>query len=300
MASRFRITRILLVILGGMFCNSFLHAQYPPISTLELSDSLFAEQQESVRVFYRQSSTGGELPELTIYSYRTTLEDTLFGIAARISVPYSAVATLNRMNGTDLGSAGRQLLLPSIPGIFVPLVPGTDLEVIMHDLRHEQQAQVVTVTNDSTTTVFRFYPGEDFLSEERSTFLGLLFRAPLRVMTVSSPFGPRNHPVTGVWGFHAGVDLPAPRGTPVMAARSGVVVETGHDATMGNYVLLDHSGGFTTFYAHLNTVAVSLMDSVRSGMIIGTVGNTGITTGSHLHFEIRQDNDPRDPMKLLP
>jgi murein DD-endopeptidase MepM/ murein hydrolase activator NlpD len=300
MAPRSAVIRILWITLGLSFCTSPISAQYPPISSLDLSDSLFTEQQETVRVFYRQSSTGGELPALTIYSYTTTPEDTLFGIAARISVPYSAVATLNRMEGTDLGEAGRVLLLPSIPGIFVPLTPSTDLEVVMHDLRREQQAQVVTVTGDASPTVFRFYPGADFVPEERSTLLGLLFRSPLQVLAVSSPFGPRNHPVTGIWGFHAGVDLTSPHGAPVMAARSGVVAETGNDATMGNYILLDHSGGFTTFYAHLSTIAVSLMDSVRSGMIIGTVGSTGITTGSHLHFEIRQDNDPRDPMKLLP
>ena len=300
MASRHTVVRTVSIILGLFVWAGPGFAQYPTISVLSQNDILFNEQQQNVRVFYRQFSVGGELPELTVYSYRTVPEDTLFGIAARISVPYSAVATLNRLEGTDLGPPGGLLLLPSIPGIFVPLTPATDLEVIMHDLRREQPAQVVTVTEESTTTVFRFYPGADFLPEERSTLLGLLFRAPIRVITVSSPFGPRNHPVTGEWGFHAGVDLAATRATPVMAARSGEVADTGYDAAMGNYVLLRHSGGFTTFYGHLDTVAVALMDSVRSGMIIGTVGNTGITTGSHLHFEIRQDDDPRDPVKLLP
>ncbi|MEE8440651.1 MAG: M23 family metallopeptidase, partial [Spirochaetia bacterium] len=207
---------------------------------------------------------------------------------------------LNRMEGSALGEPGRSLFLPSIPGVFVPLIPRTDLEVVMHDLRREQTAQVVSITGESTSTVFRFYPGSDFSPEERSTFLGLLFRRPLRVPTVSSAFGPRNHPVTGVWGFHAGVDFAAARGTPVLAARLGQVADTGNDPIMGNYVLLRHSGGFTTFYGHLDAVTVSLNDSVGSGIIIGTVGSTGITTGAHLHFEIRQDNDPRDPMKLLP
>ena len=106
--------------------------------------------------------------------------------------------------------------------------------------------------------------------------------------------------MTGAWGVHAGIDTVAPRGTPVVAARSGEVIDTGVDTSMGNYVRLQHRGGFTTFYGHLDTVLVTLNESVSSGMIIGTVGSTGITTGSHLHFEIRQDNDPRDPMKLLP
>jgi murein DD-endopeptidase MepM/ murein hydrolase activator NlpD len=106
--------------------------------------------------------------------------------------------------------------------------------------------------------------------------------------------------VTGKWGFHAGVDLAAPRGTPVVAARSGTVADTGLDPIMGNYILLDHAGGFTTFYGHLDSVAVSLNDTIRSGMIIGTVGSSGVTTGAHLHFEIRQNSVPRDPLSLLP
>ena len=300
MVSRILGIRVVGVLVGLLVITSPVVAQYPTISVLDRTDPVFNQQQESIRLFYREFSAGAELPELTVYGYRTLPEDTLFGIAARLSVPYSGIATLNRMEGSSLGEPGRLILLPSIPGVFVPLTPGTDLGLVMHDLRREQTAQVVSITVESISTVFRFYPGSDFTPEERSTFLGLLFRPPLRAMTVSSAFGPRHHPVTGAWAFHAGVDFAAARGTPVVAARSGQVIDTGDDLIMGNYVLLQHSGGFTTFYGHLDTVTVSLKDSVRSGMIIGTVGSTGITTGSHLHFEIRQDNDPRDPMKLLP
>ena len=275
-------------------------AQYPLIARLDPTDPLFQQQQEDVRRFYQQFSAGNELPPLLIYTYTTASADTLFGLAARLSVPYSAIATLNRLDGPRLGEPGTQLLLPSIPGVFVPLDPASDLEAVMHDLRRDSPAQIITVSPDHSATVFRFFAGDDFLPEERSTFLGLLFRAPLRITTVTSPYGHRHHPLTGTWGFHAGVDFAAPRGTPVAAARTGTVAETGHDAVMGNYVLLDHAGGFATFYGHLDSVAVSLKDDVRSGMIIGTVGSSGKTTGAHLHFEIRQDGVPRDPLSLLP
>jgi murein DD-endopeptidase MepM/ murein hydrolase activator NlpD len=279
---------------------ALVSAELPRIGNLEPEDPVFARQQEAVRLYYRQSSSGTVLPELEVYRYEIAAQDTLFGIAARLAVPYSSVATLNRMENSSLAEPGSSILLPSIPGLFVPLAPETDLELVMHDLRREDRAEVVQVEVRGHTTAFRFYPGEDFAPEERSTFLGLLFRAPVRTMTVSSGFGPRSNPVTGAWSFHAGIDVVAPRGTPVVAARSGQVSEVGQDDRMGNYVLLEHSGGFTTFYGHLDTVLVSLNDSVNSGMIVGTVGSTGITTGSHLHFEIRHDGDPRDPMKLLP
>jgi len=273
---------------------------YPLMAVLERGDPVFDSQQEAVRLFYRQFSAGEELPELTLYEYRLQPKDTLFGLAARLSVPYAAIATVNRLQSTDLPEAGETILLPSIPGVFVPLFPETDLELVIHDLRRDEVAVIVPVDTPAGPVMFRFFPGSDFLGEERSTYLGVLFRPPLRTIELSSPFGPRNHPVTGEWGFHAGVDLVSTTGAPVLAARSGTVQATGTDPVMGNYVLLKHSGGFTTFYGHLDTIRVSLNDPVRSGMMIGTVGSTGVTTGSHLHFEIRQNNDPRDPVKLLP
>lgn len=282
---------------------SAVPAQIPVMESLDRTDPVFALQQAQIREFYRRSSAGEELPELDVYRYTTRPEDTLFGISARLSVPYSAIATLNRMTSSDLGDPGQSLLLPSYPGVFLPLDPQTDLEVVVSDLRRDDESRIVTLpdrTRSGRETTFRFFPGSDFHPDERSTFLGVLFRPPLRSIVVTSPFGPRSHPVTGLWGFHAGVDLAGSIGTPVVAARSGIVTDRGEDFAMGKYVLIEHSGGFSTFYGHLDTITVALNDSVRSGMIIGTVGSTGITTGSHLHFEIRQGDNPRDPMKMLP
>lgn len=298
----FRSNRLATALACASLVLVYLPAQdpYPPIQSLVRGDPSFDEQQVRVREFYRQASAGERLPSLNLYRYEIRESDTLFAIAARLSIPYSAVSTLNRMESPEISEAGGQILLPSIPGVFVPLEPETDLELLMHDLRREQEARIVRIVNRGASTNFRFFPGDDFSADERSAFLGLLFRSPLRTLSVTSPFGPRTHPVTGVWGFHAGVDLAAAPGSPVLAARSGTVAATGTDPAMGNYILLKHTGGFTTFYGHLDAVTVSLNDPVRSGMMIGTVGSTGVTTGSHLHFEIRQNDDPRDPMKLLP
>jgi len=289
-------------MIGVLLSHNALRAQtgYATIQRLERGDPVFDEQQLALRDFYRRFGAGEELPELEIYEYRLQTGDTLFGIAARLSVPYAAIATLNRMETTELGQVGDTVLLPSIPGVFVPLIPETDLEQIVHDLRREQPARVVNVSSPGGAVPFRFFPGSDFSQEERSTLLGILFRPPLRSMEISSGFGPRIHPVTSEWGFHAGIDIPAASGDPVLASRSGIVTATGSDPVMGNFILISHSGGFTTFYGHLDTIRVSLNDHVLSGMMIGTVGSTGVTTGSHLHFEIRQNNDPRDPLRLLP
>jgi murein DD-endopeptidase MepM/ murein hydrolase activator NlpD len=192
------------------------------------------------------------------------------------------------------------MLLPGIPGLFVPLAPDSDLESIMHDLRRERDASVVTLSTDAGPTVFRFFPGEDFLPEERLAFLGMMFRHPLPGGELTSPFGARMNPITAVYGFHGGADFAAPEGTAVLASRGGRVAEVGDDPVLGTYLVVEHSGGFQTLYGHLSSIAVSLNDRVRSGMIIGAVGSTGMVTGSHLHFEIRQHGRSRDPEPMLP
>lgn len=266
---------------------------------LDLTDGLYRQHQNDIRDYYRQASSGADLPPLLIYRYEARERDTVFGIAARLSLPYSALATLNRLAAPEL-EPGETLLIPGIPGIFVPLDPRSDLESIMHDLRRGREASVVTVSSGPTSTVFRFFPGEDYLSEERLAFLGMMFRHPLPDGDLTSPFGPRVNPITAEFGFHGGADYAASEGTPVLASRGGTVSEIGDDPILGVYIVLRHSGGFETLYGHLSRVGVSLNDEVRSGMILGAVGSTGMVTGSHLHFEIRQHGRSRDPEPMLP
>lgn len=283
-------------------------AQYPRLRLLDRSDPLYVQHQSDIREYYRRSSAGDELPPLLIYRYRVREGDTLFGIAARLSLPYSALATLNRLAKPEL-EAEATLLVPGVPGVFVPLAPESDLESIMHDLRRDRDAAVVTVAaavgessgvESSGATVFRFFAGEDFLPEERLAFLGMMFRHPLPNGELTSPWGPRRNPITAQYSFHGGADYAAPEGTRVLASRGGRVSELGDDPVLGNYVILEHSGGFRTLYGHLSSIAVSLNDEVRSGMILGAVGSTGMVTGSHLHFEIRQNGRSRDPEPMLP
>lgn len=274
-------------------------ADYPVIRALGNDDPLFRQHQHDVRDYYRRASAGSDLPPLLFYRYRVDPDDTIFGIAARFSLPYSAIATLNRLPSPLLEGV-TSLLIPGIPGIFVPLTPESDLELVMHDLRRDRSARVVTIAATGGPQAFRFFPGEDYLPEERRGFLGVLFRHPLPDSILTSPFGPRVNPITQQWSFHGGVDYAAPAGTRVLAARTGTVSSTGYDPILGTYVVLDHSGGFQTVYGHLQSVAVSLNQEVRSGMMLGAVGSTGMVTGSHLHFEIRQSGRARDPQRMLP
>ena len=126
------------------------------------------------------------------------------------------------------------------------------------------------------------------------------FAMPLDFRRVSSPFGMRRHPVFGEPRFHTGVDLTAPSGSPIYAAASGTVELAAGGHGYGKHVVLRHDGGYTTIYAHLSLYAGGLKigQRVEQGQVIGYVGRTGVATGPHLHFEVRQDNQPVDPLTL--
>jgi murein DD-endopeptidase MepM/ murein hydrolase activator NlpD len=109
----------------------------------------------------------------------------------------------------------------------------------------------------------------------------------------TSPFGQR-------WGrLHAGIDIGAPEGTPIRAAMSGKVVLLGWTGGYGNYTCVQHGGGLSTCYAHQSRYGTSMGASVSKGDVIGYVGNTGNSTGAHLHFETRVNGAPVNPMGYL-
>ena len=293
-APRFSFALLIVLLVAG----PRLWADYPRIDRLDRSDPLYLQHQHDIQAYYRSVAAGSQPPPLLIYRYDLAPTDTLFAIAARLSLPYSAIASLNRLTGPTL--TGRSsILLPGLPGIFVPVEPRTDLEAIMDDLRRDRASPKLTVAPNAEQARFRYFPGEDFLPEERTVFLGRVFRHPLPNGRLTSPYGPRINPITARSGFHAGADYAAPEGSKVLAARGGRVVELGSDSVLGTYLVLAHDAGFQTVYGHLRSVTVSLYDEVRSGMILGAVGSTGMVTGPHLHFEIRQHGRSRDPETMV-
>jgi murein DD-endopeptidase MepM/ murein hydrolase activator NlpD len=117
--------------------------------------------------------------------------------------------------------------------------------------------------------------------------------------TITSPFGWRSNPFGGAPEFHQGLDIAAPTGTTVTAAAAGTVIMAQWYGGYGNYILIDHGGGYSTGYGHLSAIYVSNGQSVSRGQAIGAVGSTGQSTGPHLHFEIRIAGKPVDPAPRL-
>ena len=121
-----------------------------------------------------------------------------------------------------------------------------------------------------------------------------------RKMIITSQFGYRTSPITGKWKLHAGVDLAASVGTPVRACMRGKVLEAATNHPIyGTYVIISHPNKMTSTYAHLSKLNVKAKEEVSKGYKIGEVGTTGMSTGPHLHFEIREGGKPTDPIKLV-
>ena len=128
---------------------------------------------------------------------------------------------------------------------------------------------------------------------------GLKWVTPCSYVRLTSPFGWRIHPIYGDWRFHYGVDLAGPMGTPIVATRAGVVETTTYDSSSGYYVTLNHQDGFKSKYLHLTHYIVSPGQYVSAGQVIGYMGSTGASTGSHLHFSILYNGSHVNPMDYI-
>ena len=122
---------------------------------------------------------------------------------------------------------------------------------------------------------------------------------PIPFAAVTSRFGPRTHPILGTVRVHTGIDLRAGTGTPVRAAGDGEVIIAGVRGGYGNAVVVGHGGNLATLNAHLSSILVSPGQKVKAGQIVGLVGSTGMSTGPHLHFEVRIGGTPVDPLPYL-
>ena len=297
--------RILVVALGFAFRmagGAFSHAgaqSYPPLGSLGPDDIIYAQQQEHLAQSYAAIQSGKKPPDLVIYSYVVQAPVDLFSLAARLNLPYETLATMNRLDRSRSFLRGERVLAPSAPGIFAPVTAGSDLDLLL-SYRGKDSGYVVTVNVGGRPVGLRFFPGARFSPEERALFLGLLFRFPLPSGMLTSGFGLRESPITHHMAYHSGIDLAAPMGTEVYAAREGKVTDTGVNSVLGQYIVVTHDGSWSTTYGHLSARRVRLNDKVESGMIIGNVGSTGESTGPHLHFEVRSRGEPRDPEPLIP
>lgn len=128
---------------------------------------------------------------------------------------------------------------------------------------------------------------------------GVPSRMPVAATALTGTFGPRWHPVLGLVRGHSGLDLAAPMGSPIVATSDGVVGEADWRGGYGLFVAVEHGGGIQTRYGHMSRLNVVAGQPVRKGDVIGYVGSTGLSTGPHLHYEVRVNGQAVNPAPLL-
>jgi len=282
--------------------SSWAQSPYPAIRSLRSEDLIYDQLVDSIERFHRSEKGNESPPELSFYSYTASDDIDIFSLAAAFSLPYDTIATLNRLPNADSIARGATVLIPSQPGIFVSQSPGNDLEYLVKSLWTEtlEPHAPVRAFVDGRYVDFIFYPGQEFHPSERTFFLVAGFRFPLPKGVITSGFGMRLDPFTGrTVKFHTGIDIGAPYGTDVYAARSGKVESTGYSDVYGNFVIVVHDATWETLYGHLSRILVRKGQKVETGGTIGLVGSTGMSTGPHLHFETRRRGVATDPSPLM-
>lgn len=166
--------------------------------------------------------------------------------------------------------------------------------------------------DDDSFTAGRPAPSED--SEARAIFqawkrldtglaasigVSVPSRRPLDDMSLSSSYGMRVHPITGKVARHNGIDIPAARGTPIHATADGIVGRAQRLGGYGNYVEIEHGNAIQTRYGHMSSFIVRPGQQVKKGEVVGYVGSTGRSTGNHLHYEVRIEGAPVNPMPFV-
>lgn len=278
-----------------------LPAQQPfrTVTALNRTDEAFRQLISEISDNHKRLAQRKELVALTFYLYQPRPTETLQTIAARLNINMDAIASLNGLASPALLSHTQPILLPNLPGLY--LYP-EDQEVVFHTARLRLEALeapyfVATLEGATRRSVVRVYPGARLTSSERLTFMTGFFMWPITgAQIITSDYGLRVDPIShSGTHHHRGIDLRLALGDPVYASRAGTVLTVAYSAVLGHHIIIEHSQGYRTLYGHLSQTSVQPGDTVRAGSLIGLGGNSGLSTGPHLHFEIHKDGIPIDP-----
>jgi len=236
--------------------------------------------------------------------YKVKKGDSVSGIAQKHGVSVGAIIASNNIKNARRLQEGTTLRIPNIDGIPYQIQKGDNLSKISASFN--VPLEVILDVNDIKSDNIRpgenlFIPGARMNDIDLRMSLGELFMFPLQSKRhITSYYGMRKDPISGVLQFHAGVDFRANTGTTIMAALDGTISVVSENWLYGKYIIMSHPNGYKTLYGHLSAYSVKQGDKVARGKKIGEVGNTGYSTGPHLHFGIYDKNNKLvNPLDLL-
>ena len=235
-------------------------------------------------------------------SYTVKKGDTVSAILLRAGLRnLSTILSVNKIANARRIRSGQVLKIPSMDGLLYTVKRGDNLAKIADT--YGIPLNTLLDANDLSDAILvsgqtLFIPGATLSTLDLRRAMGELFIYPIKGR-LTSPFGYRKDPFTGVRSFHTGIDLAAPTGTPIKAALDGKVATTGFSTVFGNYVIITHDGGYQSLYGHMSAILVRRGQRVVQGAIIGKVGNTGYSTGSHVHLSVYKNGKMIDPLSVL-
>ena len=237
-----------------------------------------------------------ELPEMRFYSYKINSKDRFFDIVTATGMDMDTIVSVNSLKSSG-DNAGRIIYIPNMRGVIHFVRKGESIDLISKE--YDIPAKYILKINkiDSLNKKSIFIPMGKLTLADRQRFLNAGFTTPVasEKPKLTSGFGKRKDPITGQHDFHEGIDIGCAAVTPVRSARDGTIIVASYEGGYGNLVIVRHSNGYETYYGHLSKFLVNEGQHVKKGDILALSGNTGRTTGPHLHYEIRKNGKAVNP-----
>ena len=248
-----------------------------------------AETAETTVLKDTQSGGNNDLITFQWQTHKVQKGEVVSIIAQRFGVSIGAIIASNNIPNVRRVREGTVLRIPNVDGIPYIIKKGDNLTTIAASFG--VPLEVILDINDIKSDLINagetiFIPGARMNDMDLKKSLGELFIYPVHNQYVTSSYGMRKDPINGQLIFHSGIDLRANKGAAVMASLDGTVSVVSESWLYGKYVVVSHSNGYKTLYAHLSACSVKQGDKVSQGKKIGEVGSTGRSTGPHLHFGI--------------
>ena len=307
LVTAFALTNVILPI-RSIRLQDVSDMEYVILDAALRSFALSSYQNDSVNeegdLEYSSGKLKYALHSVTYSKYTVRSGDNITKIARKFGLSnISSIISANKITNDRSLRIGEVIRIPSTDGIIHTVKKNESLASISK--QYGLTPEVLLDINDLSSSVLQigqevFIPGAKLDPNVIKQTLGKMFMTPIKAKwRLTSPYGERADPFTGVKKFHTGMDMACPQGTPVYSTMDGRVIEVSFNRIFGNYIIVSHANGYQSLYAHLSATNVKKGQYVYQGNKIGLVGSTGYSTGPHLHFTVYKNGKLVNPQKLL-